>query len=89
MLGMEFANRRYFIASLKEKEDLRMNTGRNVRRMELTIGELVVSATDAALEVSKNEKRAYQIAGIVVNKILRSSYHKIQSAGLDGSTYGV
>ncbi|MGH7833585.1 MAG: hypothetical protein ACREQK_08070 [Candidatus Binatia bacterium] len=46
------------------------------RTQSITVGDLVVAATDAALEVSKNKKRAYQLAGVVVNKILRASTHE-------------
>ncbi len=35
-----------------------------------TVGDLVVAITDIALEVVKNEQRAYQIAGLVVNRML-------------------
>lgn len=34
------------------------------------MGELVVAVTEAALEVSKDEAKAYQIASIVVGKLL-------------------
>jgi hypothetical protein len=46
------------------------------RTQSITVGDLVVAATDAALEVSKNKKRAYRIAEVVVNKILRASTRK-------------
>jgi hypothetical protein len=46
------------------------------RTQSITVGDLVVAATDAALEVSKNKKRAYRIAEVVVNKILRASMRK-------------
>ncbi len=35
-----------------------------------TVGDLVVAVTDAALEIVKDEKKAYQIAGLVVNEML-------------------
>jgi predicted RNA-binding protein len=37
---------------------------------QLTLGDLVVAATEVAFEVSKDEKKAYQIASIVVEKML-------------------
>ncbi len=41
-----------------------------------TVGDLVVAVTDAALEIVKNEKKAYQIAGFVVNEMLDTSFQK-------------
>jgi hypothetical protein len=46
------------------------------RTQSITVGDLVVAVTDAALEVSKDKKRAYRLAGVVVNKILRASTHE-------------
>lgn len=45
------------------------------RTQNITVGDLVVAATDAALEISKDKKRAYKIAEVVVNKILKASAH--------------
>jgi hypothetical protein len=44
----------------------------NPRRktMPLTLGELVVAVTEVAFEVSKDERKAYQIASVVVGKLL-------------------
>jgi hypothetical protein len=44
-----------------------------VKRLQTTVGDLVVAATDAALEVSRNQRKAYRLAGIVLNKILNDS----------------
>jgi hypothetical protein len=41
-----------------------------------TIGDFIVAVVDAALEVSKDERKAYQITGVVLNKFLRASSHK-------------
>lgn len=42
-------------------------------RIQITVGDLVVTAMDAALEVSRNERRAYRLASIVLNKMLNDS----------------
>jgi hypothetical protein len=44
-----------------------------VKKMQITVGDLVVTAMDAALEVSRNERKAYRLARIVLNKILNNS----------------
>jgi hypothetical protein len=44
-----------------------------VKRLQTTVGDLVVAATDAALEVSRNQRKAYRLAGIVLNKMLNDS----------------
>jgi len=44
-----------------------------VKRLQTTVGDLVVAAMDAALEVSRNERKAYRLAGIVLNKMLNDS----------------
>ena len=44
-----------------------------VKRLRTTVGDLVVAATDAALEVSRNQRKAYRLAGIVLNKMLNDS----------------
>ena len=44
-----------------------------VKRLQTTVGDLVVAAMDAALEVSRNERKAYRLAGIVLNKMLKDS----------------
>jgi hypothetical protein len=44
-----------------------------VKRLQTTVGELVVAAMDAALEVSKNQRRAYRLAEVVLNKMLSDS----------------
>ena len=45
----------------------------NVKGPQTTLGDLVLAVTDAAMEISSNEKRAYQIASAVVNRVLRLS----------------
>jgi hypothetical protein len=44
--------------------------GHNVRRHNMTLGDLVVAVTEEALEVANDEKKAYQLAEVVVNRIL-------------------
>lgn len=50
-----------------------MTTKPPVKRMQITVGDLVVTAMDAALELSRNERKAYRIARIVLNKLLNDS----------------
>jgi hypothetical protein len=50
------------------KVSMKSNVQRTTR--PLTLGELVVAVTEVAFEVSKDEKKAYQIASIVVGKLL-------------------
>jgi hypothetical protein len=50
-----------------------MRTKPPVKRMQITVGDLVVTAMDAALEVSGNQRKACRLAGIVLNKMLNDS----------------
>jgi hypothetical protein len=50
-----------------------MTTKPAVKKMQITVGDLVVTAMDAALEVSRNERKAYRLARIVLNKMLNDS----------------
>lgn len=65
-LGTLFATRGKIVVIARR---FKMN---NAKATKFTVGDLVVAATDAAFEVSGDEKRAYQLAGLVVNLILRS-----------------
>jgi serine phosphatase RsbU (regulator of sigma subunit) len=40
---------------------------------KITIGDLVVAVTDAAVEVSKNERKAFRIADLALRRILSVS----------------
>ena len=46
---------------------------RNDRKTKLrtTMGDLIVAVMDAALEVSRSERNAYRLTGLVVNKMLQ------------------
>jgi hypothetical protein len=44
-----------------------------VKKFQITVGDLVVTAMDAALEVSRNQRKAYRLARIVLNKMLNDS----------------
>ncbi len=48
------------------------------RRLKTTVGDLVVAAMEAALEVSRDERRASRLAGIVLNKILNDSRLRVE-----------
>jgi hypothetical protein len=50
-----------------------MTTRPPVKKMQITVGDLVVTAMDAALEVSGNQRKAYRLARIVLNKMLNDS----------------
>jgi hypothetical protein len=41
--------------------------------IQVTVGDLVVTAIDTALEVAGNERKAYRLARIVLNKMLNDS----------------
>jgi hypothetical protein len=43
------------------------------KRLQTTVGDLVVAAMDAALEISRNQRKASRIAGIVLNRMLNDS----------------
>ena len=47
-----------------------MNTGDGFEMNQLTIGDLIVAVTDAALEVTRDESMAYEIASQVLINIL-------------------
>ncbi len=47
-----------------------MKTNRNAGRLRTTIGDLVVSIMDAG-EVTRNERKAYRLSGLVLNKMLQ------------------
>lgn len=50
-----------------------MRTSSNVKGRQVTIGDLVVAVTDAAIEVARNERKAYRIANLALRKILSIS----------------
>ncbi len=47
-----------------------MNTGDGFEMNQLTIGDLIVAVMDAALEVTRDESMAYEIASHVLMDIL-------------------
>ena len=51
-----------------------MRVQSSARRLKTTVGDLVVAAMEAALEVSRDERKAPRLAGIVLNKILKDSH---------------
>jgi hypothetical protein len=50
-----------------------MRVQSSARRLKTTVGDLVVAAMEAALEVSRDKRTAPRLAGIVLNKILKDS----------------
>jgi hypothetical protein len=50
-----------------------MRTTSGLGQLQITVGDLVVAIMDAALEVAENESKAYQIAGLALNRVLRVS----------------
>ena len=50
-----------------------MKRARDVRRHNITLGDFVVAVTDAAIEVSKNERKAYRIADLALRNVLKLS----------------
>jgi hypothetical protein len=45
----------------------------NFKAEQLTIGDLIIAITDAALEVTEDEDMAYQIAGLVFMRLVAAS----------------
>jgi hypothetical protein len=43
------------------------------RSIRTTVGELIVTITDAALEVSRDERKAYRLTGIVLNRMAQAA----------------
>jgi len=54
-----------------------MRSGSNIKRLYTTVGDLIVAITDAALEVSKNEKEAYRVAHLVLSRMVSPSAQKL------------
>jgi hypothetical protein len=50
-----------------------MNGEIHFKAEELTIGDLIVAITDAASEVTEDEDMAYQIAGLVLMRLVAAS----------------
>jgi len=50
-----------------------MNIGSHREIKHLTIGDLIVAVTEAAFEATNDEDKAYEIASIVLVKLLQSS----------------
>jgi hypothetical protein len=50
-----------------------MNGETRLKVEKLTIGDLVVAVTDAALEVTEDEDKACEIAGLALAKLLAAS----------------
>ena len=48
-----------------------MNINVQLKKQPLTVGDLVVAVTDVAFEMSKDEKKAYEIARVVVGNLLK------------------
>jgi hypothetical protein len=50
-----------------------MHSEIHVKAETLTVGDLIVAITDAALEVIEDEDMAYQIAGLVLMRLVAAS----------------
>jgi hypothetical protein len=50
-----------------------MNSKRQFKAEKVTMGDLIVVITDAALDVAQDEDMAYQIAGLVFMRLLAVS----------------
>jgi hypothetical protein len=50
-----------------------MNLEAHFKIKQLTVGDLVVAVTDAALEATQDEDQAYEIAGLVLMRLLAAS----------------
>ena len=50
-----------------------MNSEGYLKMKQLTIGDLIVAITDAALDVTQDEDKAYEIAGLALKRLLEES----------------
>ncbi len=50
-----------------------MNGGTHFKIRQLTIGDLIVAITDAALEATQNEDQAREIASLALTRLLAAS----------------
>ena len=50
-----------------------MNAGIRFKTKQLTIGDLIIAVTDAALQVTEDEDQAYEIASLVLMRLLATS----------------
>lgn len=66
----------FAVGALTREENYLMYTETRFKLRQLTIGDLVVAVTDAALEVTQDEDKAYEIASLVLMKLLEPSASK-------------
>ena len=55
-----------------------------LKKDQLTVGDLIVAVTEAALETTHDEGQAYEIAGRVLTKLLVSAPESADYAGAAG-----
>jgi serine phosphatase RsbU (regulator of sigma subunit) len=48
-----------------------MNAQTHVKIAQMTIGDLIVAVTDAAVEATQDQNKAYEIAGLVLMRLLQ------------------
>ena len=53
-----------------------MTSDNKIRMLQTTLGDLVVTITDIALELSKDTKKAYLVAAIVLHDLLSQKRSK-------------
>ena len=58
-----------------------MRTTSELGQVQITVGDLILAIMDAALETTENEKKAYQIAGLALNRVLRLSLSGADNEG--------
>ncbi len=61
------------ITEFCRQQEVPMNGEVNFKAEQVTIGDLIVAITDAALEVTEDENMAYQIAGLVLMRLVAAS----------------
>ena len=50
-----------------------MNMNHEKERIDTTLGDLIATVTDAALELSVNKREAYLVAGVTLGVILKKA----------------
>jgi hypothetical protein len=78
---IERSHSSYLSSSCEEKSLMRISSDRE--SIQLTLGDLVVAVTDAAMELSRDEKAAYRIASMTLNKMRLRSLSEDETGKLD------
>jgi hypothetical protein len=69
--GMCFAECALLKTIKTAQEDSKMKFQGNIKRLETTVGDLVVALVDAALKGGRSQTNAYRMTGAIVNTLLQ------------------